>query len=137
MAYLQSEFSSSGPELSRADESSTSVLLEYLKKLPPPAVDLEMRALCTHDEDAEGLELLRLLLTWLASHIATGQDFEVLQAYLHRALSIHAPLIMKAPLLTEVLAELRTAHQGANGRFRHLVQKNLCLLKMMGNLPIA
>lgn len=132
MAYLQSEFS--GPAL---DTESSSVLLEYMKKLPPPAVDLELRALCTHDEDAEGVELLRQLLTWLAAHIATGRDFEVLQAYLHRALSIYAPLITKVPQLGGVLEGLRTAHQGANGRFRHLVQKNLCLLKMMGNLPIA
>lgn len=133
VAYLHSEFS--GAALNAG--SSTSVLLEYLKKLPPPAVDLEMRALCTHAEDEEGLELLRQLLVWLAAHIATGHDFEVLQAYLHHALSIYAPLITKAPVLSEVVAELRTVHQGANGRFRHLVQKNLCLLKMMGNLPIA
>lgn len=128
MAYLQAE---------QGQGESRNVVMEYLKKLPPPAVDLEMRALCTYEEDAEGIELLSMLLRWLAVHIATGEDFEILQAYLHRALTIYLHLIMKLPQLTAELKALQAAHATANSRFRHLVQKNLCLLKMMGNLPIA
>ena len=129
MAYLLSESSSLG--------GGSSAVLEYLKKLPPPAVDLELRALCTHEEDTEGAELLRALLQWLTRCIATGEDFEVLQAYLHRALTIYQHLLTQLPALAEDLAALQRAHASANHRFRHLVQKNLCLLKMMGNLPIA
>ena len=114
-----------------------SPLLEYLKTLPPPAVDLELRALCPHEEDAEGLDLLSQLLQWLARHIATGENFEVLQAYLHRTLTIYLPLSLKLPQLTSDLHALVAAHTAASSRFRGLVQKNLCLLKMMGNLPIA
>lgn len=113
------------------------LVMEYLKKLPPPAVDLEMRALCTYEEDEEGIELLRLLLQWLTKHITTGEDFEILQAYLHRTLTIYLHLIMKLPQLKKDLQALQQAHAVASDRFRHLVQKNLCLLKMMGNLPIA
>lgn len=35
-------------------EESDGPILEYLKNLPPPAVDLEFRALCTHENDEEG-----------------------------------------------------------------------------------
>ena len=118
-------------------QKSMSVLMEYLKKLPPPAVDLEIRALCTHEEDEEGKLLLQHLLHWLTKHIASGEDFEILQAYLHRVISIYEQLIMKMPDLKEDLEQLQHAHSIANDRFRNLVQKNLCLLKMMGNLPIA
>jgi len=129
VAYLQAEQGQQG--------EARNVVMEYLKKLPPPAVDLEMRALCTYEEDAEGIELLSMLLRWLTAHITTGEDFEILQAYLHRALTIYLHLIMKLPQLTGELKALQEAHAVANSRFRHLVQKNLCLLKMMGNLPIA
>ena len=33
-------------------------ILEYLKSLPPPAIDLEFRALCTNEEDTEGALLI-------------------------------------------------------------------------------
>lgn len=128
VAYLHSEQSSG---------DARNQVMEYLKKLPPPAVDLEMRALCTYEEDEEGIELLRLLLQWLTKHITTGEDFEILQAYLHRTLTIYLHLIMKLPQLKGDLRALQEAHAVASSRFRHLVQKNLCLLKMMGNLPIA
>jgi hypothetical protein len=36
------------------DESAEGPILMYLKSLPPPAVDLEFRALCTHENDEEG-----------------------------------------------------------------------------------
>lgn len=112
-------------------------MLQYLCKLAPPAVDLEMRALCPHEEDAEGRLLLVRLLRWLARHIASGAHFEVLQAYLHRALAIYLPLAVKLPELRDELDALQCAQRLASSRFRHLVQKNLCLLKVMGNLPIA
>jgi hypothetical protein len=128
VAYLQSE---------QISGDSRNVVMEYLKKLPPPAVDLEFRSLCTYEEDEEGIELLRQLLQWLTAHITTGEDFEILQAYLHRMLSIYMHMIMKLPALIPDLRALQEAHVVANSRFRHLVQKNLCLLKMMGNLPIA
>lgn len=37
------------------DESTEGPILMYLKSLPPPAVDLEFRALCTHENDEEGI----------------------------------------------------------------------------------
>ncbi len=137
VAYLLSEEESEGAGEAAGAEAPRSAVLEYLKKLPPPAVDLEMRALCTHDEDEEGRDLVRRLLAWLGRHIASGDNFEILQAYLHRMLAIHITMITKTPQLVQELRVLQGVHAKASNRFRHLVQKNLCLLKIMANLPIA
>ena len=40
-----------------AEKEIEGPILEYLKSLPPPAIDLEFRALCTNEEDAEGTYL--------------------------------------------------------------------------------
>lgn len=131
VAYLQAE------DESRSVEGDDSPVLQYLRKLAPPAVDLELRALCAYEEDQEGRELLGALLRWLARNIGTGTSFEILQAYLHRTLAIYMPLIVKFAELRAELDALQKAQAEASSRFRHLVQKNLCLLKVMGNLPIA
>jgi U3 small nucleolar RNA-associated protein 21 len=110
-------------------------ILEYLKHLPPPAVDIELRALCAHDEDQEGLSLLRCLLAWFARKLKTGLNFEVLQAYLHRTLTIYAELVLKLPALGTDVEAVRRIHAESSGRFRQLVQSNLCLLKMLAGLP--
>jgi hypothetical protein len=138
VAYLLSpeevQYSSSSAD---AEEKAVpTTLMNYLKKLPPPAVDLELRALCTHEGDEEGIQLLHALLLWLTRNAACGDNFEVLQAYIHRTLTIYMEMMIATPSLAAELVALKTAHAAANSRFRHLVQKNLCLLKLMGDLPI-
>jgi hypothetical protein len=113
-----------------------SEVLEYLKTLPPPAVDLELRALCTHDEDEEGLTLLRVLLAWFADRLGSGADFELIEAYLHRALLVHGELIMKRPALSGLLDGVRAAQERVSARLRGLVQQNLCVLKLVAGLPL-
>jgi len=109
--------------------------LEYMQTLPPPAVDLELRALCTHVTDEEGLALLHCLLEWETRCIRTGRDFEVLEAYLHRTLLVHGEYIVADPALLRRAHVLQEAHSKSTERLRTLVQSNLCLLKMLANLP--
>ena len=113
-----------------------SKVLAYLKTLGPPAVDLELRALCTHDEDEEGVQLVGFLLDWFRQRASLGADFELLEAYLHRALLIHGDLIMRNAQLREVLAGLSAAHEKSSDRFRELVQRNLCVLKLVSGLAM-
>ena len=74
VAYILQEYPSGAPvQVSRSDQQEEALeeteqivyrdengvetdgpILEYLKNLPPPAVDLEFRALCTHEKDEEG-----------------------------------------------------------------------------------
>lgn len=71
----------------------------------------------------------------MARKLTSGMNFEILQAYLHRLLSVYAELILKQPHLTLELERVRSVHALSSNRFRHLVQSNLCLLKMLAGLP--
>ncbi len=114
---------------------TASPTLEYLKTLAPPAVDVELRALCTHGEDEEGLKLLHCLLSWLAQRIISARDFEVLEAYLHRTLLIYGEIIVIKPSLLTLAQNISKAHTNSTSKLRSLVQGNLCLLKLLANLP--
>jgi len=114
-----------------------SVLMEYLKQLPPSAIDLEFRALYIYDGDEEGIMLLQQFLQWITIHIQSGENFEILQAYLYRILIIYSDIIIKLSSFKLVLSKLYQIHYNSSIRFRNLIQKNLCLLKMLANLPIT
>ena len=145
MAHLLYEY----PETDGASASSSSLaadrdrdrgrskVLDYLKTLPPPAVDVELRALCTHQEDEEGLSLLRFLLSWFCRRVSSGCDFELLEAYLHRTMLIHAEVIMKSAALAPLVAQLKQVHAEQSSKFRALVQGNMCRLKFLSNLPVT
>lgn len=137
VAYLnQEQFSEECASTQNIDEDC-SVLMDYLKRLPPPAVDLELRALYTYEGDEEGVYLLKLLLQWLAKQVRSGNNYEVLQAYIHRTLTIYSQTILQLPVLQSDLQALHDAHSFTSSKFRNLIQKNLCLLKLIGNLPIT
>ena len=116
--------------------AATNLLLDHLKSLPAPAIDLEFRSLCTREDDVEGLELLHTLLTWFTTVIVHGTDYELIQAYIARALSIYAEIILKSSQkFSKVLQLLLSRHQATHETFRNLMQSNLCLLKLLSGLP--
>eukprot|EP00606_Chrysophyceae_sp_TOSAG23-5_P000671 GSChrysophyteH2.ASY1.ANO1.1331.1 assembled CDS len=133
--YASAEFFSGAGVGTDSDSSRPSGTLEYLKTLAPPAVDLELRALCTHGEDEEGLKLLHCLLSWLAHCMRSGRDFEVLEAYLHRTLLVYGEIIVTKPSLLILAQHISAAHADNSQRLRGLVQGNLCLLKLLAGLP--
>jgi hypothetical protein len=71
----------------------------------------------------------------MSKSLKSGMNFEILHAYLHRLLSIYAELILKQPLLSIEVEKVRLIHSESSNRFRHLIQSNLCLLKMLAGLP--
>ncbi len=112
-----------------------SKLLGYLKTLPPPALDLELRALCTGVEDEEGISLLARLLKWILQRLRGGSDFEVLEAYLHRIIEIYADVVIASADLSSIARRVAEVHQASASKLQDLVQSNLCLLKMFAMLP--
>jgi hypothetical protein len=112
-------------------------ILNFLIKLPPPAIDLEFRSLCTNENDEDGVLLLRCLLVWLAYQIETGSNFEILQAYLHRILVIYLDLMIKNENIKNEIEYVKNIHEKSSKKFRNIIQKNLCLLKMLANIPIS
>ncbi len=137
MAFLTRTEGPSGVERSAFLGDGRGPLLEYLKRLAPPAVDLEIRALCSHQDDEEGVVLLRTWISWLESAIQSGHHFEILQAYLHRTFVIYAEMSLKLPQLGDDLRGLVAVTAASSDRFRASLQKNLCLMKLMANIPIT
>jgi hypothetical protein len=155
------------PGAQEEDEQVAIMLLEYLKTLSPPAIDLEMRALCRDHqfisqedaEDAEGLQLLAKFLYWFEIVLSKATDFELMQAYLTRALMVYSETLLAVPssassadsaepdgdgqvkasinvTFAQALFKILSIHQVAMRSFRDLMQNNLCLLKLLSGLPM-
>jgi hypothetical protein len=111
------------------------MLCVVLCSIGPPAVDAEMRALCRDAQDEVGVQLLRTVLEWMVDELKICENFEVLQAYLFRFLFIYSEVILECPHLYSCLQGVKTVHENSCKKFRHLVQSNLCVLKMMAQIP--
>lgn len=133
--------------------SDDAAVLSYLKTLSAPAVDVDINALCTNDIELQtefsdpasstAVPPLALWLQWLGRSVAKGHDFELVQAYLHRTLAVYSELILKSPVvvsqgstLVSDLIQLQGASDAMTNSFRASVQKNLCMLKILANIPL-
>jgi hypothetical protein len=110
-----------------------------LPSLAPPAVDTQMRSLHNgQDGDVRGIELVHCFIVWFANEFKSGLDYEILQAYLSRFLVIYSELLVtessKNLPLKQSLQELNAIHAEYCQKFRHLIQSNLCVLKMMAQI---
>ena len=108
-----------------------------MKTLPPSAVDAEFRALCLNDSDSDGIKLLRFLFVWIDQQLQTGNNFELLQAYLYRAALIYSEVLRKHTEFTGLLVSLKESHRTTSSKFRDLVQSNLCLLKLFARISFS
>ena len=132
---------------------------EYLATKGPSAIDVEFSTLCHGMHDlGEGLRHLHLCSMWLLEACKSRRNYEVINAYLHRFLHIHATTIagidtsahhaktssaqeaddvpkddedsarMRMDLL-DTIKELRVAHREATDGLRNKMQETLCLLR--------
>ena len=131
VSYIFQEYKDCNPI---EKSSSEGKILNYLKSLTPPAVDIELRSLCRHENDEEGIMLLLCVIDWLQRNLVKGENFEILQAYLHRTLTIHSELLLKVPSLLHALKKLKDIHKSSCDRFRNIIQNNLCIVQMYSNI---
>lgn len=117
------------------DEYAESPILAHLMKLSPSAVDVEMRSLCMNDVDTEGLSFLRAMILMFTSELQSRRNFEVLEAYLNRFLTIHNEILGKEMTLTNDVTSLKSTHDLASNKFRHILERNVCILKVFAQLP--
>lgn len=108
----------------------------YVYSLGASAVDVEFRSLCKHEDDEVGIRLVRYLVCWIKNELKTGGNYEVLQAYLHRLIIIYSETFIKHQSLSAELLELENIHEIGCQKLRQLVQSNLCLLKMLAQIPV-
>ena len=107
-----------------------------MKSLSPSSVEIELRSLCLHGEDIDGILYLRGIMNTFATHLLKGINFEAIQAYLHRFLTIYSDMIINIKDCSDDLAKLTAAHEQSCVRFGSMLSKNVCLLKLFSKLPM-
>jgi hypothetical protein len=131
VGFIFQEFPNCNPDEEISKEGR---ILTYLKSLTPPAVDIEIRSLCRHENDDDGITLLHCIIDWLQRNLQKGENFDVLQAYLHRTLTIHSEILLKVPSLISALTKLKNVHKSSCDRFRNIIQQNLCIVQLYSNI---
>jgi U3 small nucleolar RNA-associated protein 21 len=142
-----------------SQSSNFTAVTEFLARMGPSAIDVAFSTLCygMHDLD-EGLPLLNMAAQWLLESCESKESFEVINAYLHRFLYIHAGTITGIDLswredsaekklseimvdneqelnkelrfrLVEAVKKLRIAQQQASEGMVNKLQESLCLLR--------
>ena len=125
----------------------------YVTTLGPSAIDVALSTLCQgmHDLD-DGLFLLYLASLWMLECIESRQNYEAVNAYLHRFLTIHlavianiedesqrrgvandasssGEIVQRRGDLLDAISRLRAAQREADDKLRGKMQNTLCLLR--------
>lgn len=100
-----------------------------LKRMSPADIDIELRMLCLSETNGEGLRQLSLLFRRCKLFVSQTDDFEIVQAFLHRLLQLHGGKIMRLRSLHADIEEVRDGVQDVGVLLRDLVQIALCLTK--------
>ena len=105
-------------------ETDQSSFFDYMKALPPSALDLEIRSIISLEHLGA---MIRVLLAQLQSH----QDFEAMQAILSVFLAVHADVLLANEELRPGLARLKAAQEKESGRLLELVSYALGTLSFL------
>ena len=137
-----------------SETSSYQGATEYVARLGPSAIDVELSSLCAGMHDLEeGLPLLCKACDWLLECVQSRERFEAVNAYLHRFLHLHGSVIagvkddsfelgpsetdegvvklieQSRSDLLEKVARLKKAQNDADEMLRDKMQQSLCLLR--------
>ena len=120
---------------------------KYLASKGPAAIDVELSGLCNGMHDLqEGIVLLKLAALWLVEACKSRQNYEAINAYLHRFLHLHSATIAGIDMeasnnvdrnydvnerleLLQTISELRSVQRAATEKLRGKMQHSLCLLR--------
>jgi len=125
----------------------------YLGGLGPSAVDIAVRSLCSGEFDSDGIDFVVMFAEYLGEACGTNENFEAVNAYLSRFLTIHGALIRggggedgedggerrerrmeQARELAERIGDLKVAQAGAGGRLKNRFQYTLSLLRTFSKI---
>jgi len=145
--------------LSAKESNTFRPVTELLSTMGPAAIDVAFSSLCHGMHDLEdGLRLLYLASTWLLEAIESRQKYEVINAYLHRFLHIHAATIsgidtpsldfQKKNLevkdskqlrdqreeLLQIISRLRNAQKKATEHLQNKLQRSLCVIAHLSRM---
>lgn len=122
------------------DKTNYQPVTKFLLSLGgPSAIDLALSSLCygTHDiENGPALQYLNITMQYFIEAIQSKEDYEVINAYLHRFLYLHGSTIMNQLLHCEgeerlvlSMKELRKEHCISSKKLYEKCQYTLCLLR--------
>jgi U3 small nucleolar RNA-associated protein 21 len=129
-------------------------LIDYIAGLGPSAIDVELSSLCAglHDLE-EGIPLLCVTCDWFLECCQRRDRFEAVNAYLHRFLHLHGPVIagikddtfqldygdtdasvkefieQSRKHLLECIIKLEKVQKEGDAHLRNKMQHSLCLLR--------
>lgn len=83
----------------------------------------------------DDLLLPRLFIRALARNLATGRDFEAIQAYIAIFMKIHGDLAIQSDSLTEEMEQLLTIQKAAAAKFGDLVHYTLSVINVIRGAP--
>jgi U3 small nucleolar RNA-associated protein 21 len=137
----------------RSGDSRFQSVTDHVASLGPSAIDVSLSTLCTGMHDLEeGLPLLHMVSLWLLEACQSRQRYEVINAYLHRFLYLHANVLagidstqrvemtdeerdskdrlheLRKEVLTTITL-LKEAQQSASDALRGKMQHTLCLVR--------
>jgi len=126
---VMQQFSTTSKLVRLIHESKSSEALEYLLSLSPVAGDAELRCIGFNfgTEEAE----MTYLLKFFDEQISTKQHFDILQAYLHLFLKIHASSISENKNLLSLVEKISEQVDAVWSELDDLFQNNLCLMDYM------
>lgn len=108
----------------------------YLATLGPSAIDVELFTLCNGMHDSvEGLHYLHIASMWLLEACLSRQNYEAINAYLHRFLFLHSSVI--AGIDNEVTLDKNNNEKFHNREDMNRWQKRSALIETIGNLRYA
>ncbi len=139
-----------------AISSNFQQITDFLSGMGPSSIDVAFSTLCHGLHDLEdGLPLLHLASLWLLQACRSKQNYEVINAYLHRFLYLHSATIAGIDIslrqkeqnkttfdhlfqterkelriqLIATVKELRIVQAEASREMKNKLQKSLCLLR--------
>lgn len=148
IGYHRSVLATLLEECSQQGTGGYDEVTSHVGQLGPSAIDVELGSLCFGGHDLEeGLPLLEYACCWLLDAIRSRKGYEVINAYIHRFLYVHATVFSGIDgelhrtgdaengfksdyvALARLLAELRDAQQRANDQLQGKMENALCLLR--------
>lgn len=120
-----------------AEMKDYSGLVEILRKMSPSAIDLELRMMeiveDLEDVPEEDLEEIELLLDFLVEETKSKKNFELIQAVVHRTLTIHGDAISQHVVLKGKGKELLEIQGQAWKSLDEMFQRVRCMVGFLSN----
>ncbi|XP_072048834.1 WD repeat-containing protein 36-like [Amphiura filiformis] len=109
-------------------------VVDYLKKLNPSSIDIEIRSLSY--EDTGSTQAMQHFIAFLRHIFSTNQNFEIAQAYLGLFLKLHGNTLSKDTSLVTTLSELAEDQSSSWLRVQKEFNQSLCLINFLKNAAL-